>query len=119
LNKKNKKALFLVLFVGVCIVAVFRFKMLNVEGQMLKPVEELKVRITASTQLPEPTNIVSTGDWYYLDHVSSGLTGYDNEKKIFAPVYAESWEVKADGAHVFKIKKNLKFHDGTPLTANT
>lgn len=97
-------------------VALFRFRLLNVEGQMLKPVEELKVRITASTQLPEPTNIVSTGDWYYLDHVSSGLTGYDNEKKIFAPIYAESWEVKADGTHVFKIKKDLKFHDGTPLT---
>ncbi|MEK6773499.1 MAG: ABC transporter substrate-binding protein [Bdellovibrionota bacterium] len=84
---------------------------------MLKPVEELKVRITASTLLPEPTNIVSTGDWYYLDHVSSGLTGYDNEKKIFAPIYAESWEVKPDGTHVFKIKKDLKFHEGTPLTA--
>lgn len=83
---------------------------------MLKPVEELKVRITASTQLPEPTNIVSTGDWYYLDHVSSGLTGYDNEKKLFAPIYAENWEVKSDGTHVFKIKKDLKFHDGTPLT---
>ena len=96
--------------------AIFQFKRLNVEGQMLKPVQELKVRITASTQLPEPTNIVSTGDWYYLDHVSSGLTGYDNEKKIFAPIYAESWEVKADGTHVFKIKKDLKFHDGTPLT---
>lgn len=83
---------------------------------MLKPVEELKVRITASTQLPEPTHVVSTGDWYYLDHVSSGMTGYDNERKIFAPVYAESWEVKSDGTHVFKIKKDLKFHDGTPLT---
>lgn len=84
---------------------------------MLKPVEELKVKITASTQMPDPTNIISTGDWYYLDHISSGLTGYDNEKKIFTPIYAESWEVQADGTHVFKIKKDLKFHDGTPLTA--
>jgi len=117
LIKKNQKTLFLVLFAGVCLVAVSRFKLLTVEGSMVKPVEELKVRITASTLLPEPTNIVSTGDWYYLDHVSSGLTGYDNEKKIFAPIYAESWEVKSDGTHVFKIKKDLKFHDGTPLTA--
>ncbi len=113
--RRNKKILFLVLLVGVCVAALFRFSLLNVEGQMLKPVEELKVRITASTLLPEPTNIVSTGDWYYLDHVSSGLTGYDNEKKIFAPIYAESWEVKPDGTHVFKIKQDLKFHDGTPL----
>ncbi len=83
---------------------------------MLKPVDELKVRITASTALPEPTNIVSTGEWYYLDHVSSGLTAYDNDKKLFAPLYAESWEIKSDGTHVFKIKKDLKFHDGSKLT---
>ena len=83
---------------------------------MFKPVDELKVRITASTVLPEPTNILSIGDWYYLDHVSSSLTAYDNEKKLFAPLYAESWEIKSDGTHVFKVKSDLKFHDGTNLS---
>ena len=86
-------------------------------GRMLKQIDELKVRITSTTQIPEPTYIVSTGDWYFLDHISGGLAGYDAQKKSFTQVYAESWSTLPNGAHVFKIKSGIKFHDGTPITA--
>lgn len=102
---------------GIIFIGLIYFFYKPQEETMLKQIEELKARITSSTALPDPTNIASTSDWYYLDHVSSGLTGYDAEKKSFIPLYAESWEVQSDGSHVFNLKKDLKFHDGSPLSA--
>lgn len=86
-------------------------------GNVFKPVEELRVRITSSTEVPEPTKIVSTGDWYYLDHLSSGLAHYESGKKTFLPMLAESWSELPDGTHSFRIRQGIKFHDGTPITA--
>lgn len=82
-----------------------------------RQIKELKVRITSSTEIPEPTNVVSTGDWYYLDHISGSLAGYDLEKKTFTTIYAQSWSSKPDGSHLFKLKPDIKFHDGTPITS--
>lgn len=113
---KAKNYFLIILAIVICVFIV-QTQLVNSEGLMLKQVQELKVRITSSTVLADPTNILSTGDWYYLDHVSSGLTGFDSEKKLFAPIYAESWQVKPDGTHIFKLKNNLKFHDGSPITA--
>lgn len=84
---------------------------------MLKPVQELKVRITAGTKLPDPVLIQTTGDWYYLDHVSSGLAAFDSSKKNFVPLFAESWSTNGSGTHTFKIREGIKFHDGTPIRA--
>ncbi|MGH6708723.1 MAG: ABC transporter substrate-binding protein [Bradyrhizobium sp.] len=46
-----------------------------------------------------------------------GTLSYDREK--LAPELAEGWEVAADGMScTFKLRKDAKFHDGTPVTAN-
>lgn len=84
---------------------------------MFKAIPELKVRMTASLTPPDPTDIQSTGDWYYLDHISGGLASYDADKKKFGPLYAESWSTGADGTHRFQLRKDIRFHDGTPITA--
>lgn len=87
------------------------------ENPVYKAIDELKVRMTASLTVPDPTDIQSTGDWYYLDHVSSGLVFYDADRKKFAPLFAESWSTNADGTHRFKLREGIHFHDGTPITA--
>jgi peptide/nickel transport system substrate-binding protein len=45
-----------------------------------------------------------------------GRAAYDIDK--LEPELAESWKIAADGQSVtFKLRKNAKFHDGTPVTA--
>ncbi|WP_377829034.1 ABC transporter substrate-binding protein [Bradyrhizobium lupini] len=53
---------------------------------------------------------------YASKTLSDGTLSYDREK--LAPELAESWEVAADGMScIFKLRKDAKFHDDTPVTA--
>jgi peptide/nickel transport system substrate-binding protein len=46
------------------------------------------------------------------------LIRYDYEKRVFEPVVAESWSIEEKGrTWVFRIRDNVRFHDGSPLTA--
>lgn len=83
---------------------------------MLKSVEELKIRITSSTEIPDPAKIDTAGQWYFLDHISNGLAAFDSEKKQFVPRFAESWTTKPDGTHIFRLLPGARFHDGTHIT---
>lgn len=54
---------------------------------------------------------------YASKTLPDGTQSYDREK--LAPELAESWEVAADGMScTFKLRKDAKFHDGTPVMAN-
>lgn len=53
---------------------------------------------------------------YASKTLSDGTLSYDREK--LAPELAESWDVAADGMScTFKLRKDAKFHDDTPVTA--
>jgi peptide/nickel transport system substrate-binding protein len=53
------------------------------------------------------------GNW---EHVIEPLLVYDTDKKDFVGVLAESWQF--DGKRwIFKLRKGIKFHTGTPFTA--
>ena len=103
--------------VGSVLISRMDFFRSRKEQSMLRPIQELRVRIASNTRFPEPANIESTGDWYFLDHVSSGLSAFDNRLKKFVPLLAESWSTNSSGDHIFKLKSGIKFHDGTPITA--
>ena len=55
---------------------------------------------------------------YIPQHYSTLVTfNWDNFPELEGDV-AESWNVSNDGlTYVFNIRKGIKFHDGTPLTA--
>jgi peptide/nickel transport system substrate-binding protein len=53
---------------------------------------------------------------YAKKKLPDGRVMYDMDK--LAPELAESWKIAPDGNSVtFKLRKNAKFHDGTPVTA--
>ena len=101
---------------GIFIAFLFFLHYLFQEEHRLKPIDELRVRLSSSVQIPDPGHITNTGDWYYLDHVSSGLSHYDSGKKKFLPLLSESWINQPDGSHRFTLRPNIRFHDGTLIT---
>ena len=53
---------------------------------------------------------------YAKKKLPDGRVMYDMDKLV--PELAESWKIAPDGNSVtFKLRKNAKFHDGTPVTA--
>ncbi len=49
--------------------------------------------------------------------VYSSLLKKDRNSELLLDL-AESWEMKGDRVYIFHLKKNVKFHDGTALTAS-
>jgi peptide/nickel transport system substrate-binding protein len=70
--------------------------------------------------VPEPPTILLSSS--HPTHVialniSDGLVTYDNDLNP-VPQLATSWETSADGKTItFKLRQGVKWHDGTPLTA--
>src|SRR6185295_754228 len=52
-----------------------------------------------------------------VSYVFDGLTQFTPEARV-EPGLAERWDVSADGAtYTFHLRRNVKFHDGTPLSS--
>ena len=66
--------------------------------------------------LPDPAQIFSTSEWYFLNHVSSALAAYNHEEGRFNPLLADSWSIKEKGVS-FHLAETAKFNDGTPITS--
>ena len=45
------------------------------------------------------------------------LVSYDFDKGEYIGLLAERWEVKTPNTWIFHLRKNIRFHDGSPLTA--
>lgn len=90
--------------------------MLKKQSELSK-IETLRVRFPIGRQMPDPANIVWTGDWYVLDHLSSGLIHFDSTRGHFREMFAERWEIFPDDTHRFYLKKDIVFSDGSPISA--
>ena len=52
------------------------------------------------------------------NHICEPLVRFDYDTGTFEPVLAESWAIENAGrTWVFRIRRDVKFHDGSPLTA--
>jgi len=53
------------------------------------------------------------------DNIYEALVFYKDESTDLEPGLAESWKISPDGkAYTFKLRKGVKFHDGTPFNAD-
>ncbi len=64
-----------------------------------------------------PHNVVSCQNQLVMAQIWSSLLRYDRNGRIVGDL-AESWEWKDDKTLIFKLRKNVKWHNGDPLTAD-
>jgi peptide/nickel transport system substrate-binding protein len=66
----------------------------------------------------DPANAYDFHTWEIFYNIYQGLLGYPPGKTNLVPALAESYSISKDGKeYTFKLKKGLKFSDGTPFDA--
>lgn len=68
----------------------------------------------------DPGVFTSFGNWQAIDSICEGLVHYDysGPDAKAQPALAEYWQISPDGTtYTFTLRKDVKFHDGTDLTA--
>jgi peptide/nickel transport system substrate-binding protein len=78
----------------------------------------IKAGVIAPTHVPNPLTVEDLGGIAMLNQVGEGLVFYGNDNKP-RPWLATSWKPNADATvWTFKLRKGVKFNDGTPMTAD-
>jgi len=81
-----------------------------------EPQGSIVVASSILAQNADPTATVSTADYMIAEMLFDGLINLNEKGKV--PGLAESWVVSPDGKQIdFKLRKNVKFHNGDPFTA--
>ncbi len=71
----------------------------------------------SASKFYDPAGYSFVEDWLILNNVYSGLLKLDPYQRIL-PDLADFWKISPDGlVYEFKLKKNLKFHNGKPIEA--
>ena len=97
------------LFVGACNPSNFRSEAAETSQLILSQLSDPKTFNLALSQ--ESPNIFA--------YTFEGLTTLNPVSREIEPALAESWEMSEDGLEfVFKLRENLKWSDGKPLTSN-
>ena len=66
----------------------------------------------------DPPAMTSQEGFIATTALYEGLVKYKANSTDIEPALAEKWDVSADGlSYVFHLRPNVKFHDGSPLTA--
>ena len=78
---------------------------------------DLRVGLSAETTSLYPNWFVTTGNQQIASHIFDNLVEMD-ANSIPQPGLAESWSPVDDRTWEFKLRRGVKFHDGTPFTAD-
>ena len=91
--------------------SIVAFAMTPASSQTLRYANQGELKSLDPYTLKETTTIA------HHAHVYEGLVTRDKELKI-APALAESWEILEPTRWRFHLRKNIKFHNGDPFTAD-
>lgn len=81
------------------------------------PRDSIRIALGATPATLDPTLIQDLEANGVIDNLFAGLVDFNNSNQPI-PGLAEKWDVSADGkTYRFVLRQNLKFSDGTPLTA--
>ncbi len=77
----------------------------------------LKVATDSTAVGLDPHLVLAFASYTFFEHVYETLIRY-NEKMDLEPCLATSWEQPDDLTYIFHLRKGVKFHDGSELTAD-
>ena len=81
-----------------------------------EPKGDVVIALPQLNQLFDPTAMVGATPHLDYDFIFDGLINLGKNGKY--PALAESWIISPDGKQIdFKLRKNVKFHNGDPFTA--
>src|SRR4030043_862544 len=67
----------------------------------------------------DPAYETDGNSFMICDNVFEALVEYKDESTDVEPLLAESWSISPDSlTYTFKLRKGVKFHDGTPFNAD-
>ena len=67
----------------------------------------------------DPAYETDGNSFMICDNIYEALVAYKDESTALEPGLAESWTISPDGkTYTFKLRKGVKFHDGTPFNAD-
>ena len=68
----------------------------------------------------DPAYETDGNSFMVCDNIFEALVFYKDESTALEPGLAESWDISKDGkTYTFKLRKGVKFHDGTEMDANS
>lgn len=80
--------------------------------------EKLVIGTTDKVTDIDPANAYDFFTWELLSNIMDGLVKYKPGTDQIVPAIAKSWKVENNGTvWIFYLRHNVKFSDGTPLTA--
>lgn len=92
--------------------------MLPVIAAASTPPGVLVVGQIAEPKSMDPAAVTAVNDFRILMNVYDGLTRYKDGTLEVEPSLATSWKITNGGkTYTFKLRKGVKFHDGTPFNA--
>jgi len=71
-----------------------------------------EIQVTSLNPITSPEGSTNA----FCEQAYDGLTAFDSKLNIL-PALAESWETPNETTYVFRLRKNVKWHDGTEFTA--
>lgn len=79
---------------------------------------QLIIGLVAEPAALDGAQVTDVNSARVIRRVTEQLVGFADEKAELVPGLAESWDVSPDGlAYTFRLRKGVKFHDGTPFNA--
>jgi peptide/nickel transport system substrate-binding protein len=109
----------IVAIVAIIVGGYFGYQQYQMGLQERMRKETLVVGLLQNIQCLDPANTLLSDDANVYAQIYEGLLEYDPVTKGLRGALAEKYEISSDGKSItFYIRKNVKFHDGTPLNAS-
>src|SRR3989441_812500 len=82
------------------------------------PKDAIVIGLVAEPVTMDPPQITDLNSARVTKRIFEGLVGQELGSYKLVPALAQSWDISKDGlTYTFKLRPNVKFHDGTPFNA--